>query len=73
MAQIIGIDRDQMTEDDGNDVEQAAVEIEVLKAEDALVRQAAGIIGNDQLAVALLHLFIIGDGVILEGAKRDDD
>ncbi len=73
MAQIIGIDRDQMTEGDGNDVEQAAVEIKVLEAEDALVREAAGIIGDDQLAVVMLHAFIVGDGVILEGAKRDDD
>ena len=72
MAQIIGIDRNQMTEGDGNDVEQAPVEIKVLEAEDALLRQAAGIIGNDQLTVALLHFFIVGDGVILEGAKHHD-
>ncbi len=41
MAQIVRIDRDQMTEGDGNDVEQAAIEIKVLEAEDALVRKAA--------------------------------
>ena len=62
-----------MTEGDGNDVEQATIEIKVLEAEDALLREAAGVIGNDQRAVTLLHTFIIGDGVILEGAKRDDD
>ena len=37
MTQVVRIDRDRMAEGDGNDVEQAAIEIKVLEAEDALV------------------------------------
>ena len=73
MTQIIGIDRDQMAEGDGDDVEQAAIEIKVFEGEDALVPEAAAIIGDDQFAVVMLHAFIVGDRVVLEGAQRDDD
>src|SRR5665811_1261281 len=72
MAQIKGIDRDQMAEGDGNDIEQPAIEKKVLEAEYALVPEPAGIIGDDQLAVMMLNAFIVGNRIILEGAQRDD-
>jgi hypothetical protein len=62
-----------MTEGDGNDVEQAPIEIKVLEAEDALVGEAARIIGDDQFGVVMLHAFIIGDRVVLVGKQRHDD
>ena len=73
MAQIIRIDRDQMAEGDGNDIEQPAIEKKVLEAEYALVPEAAGIIGDDQLAVMMLNRLIVGDRVVLEGTQRDDN
>ena len=62
-----------MAERDGGDVEQAAIEIKVLQAEHAQGGEAAGIIGDDQFAVAMLQAFIVGDRVILEGEQGDDD
>jgi hypothetical protein len=72
MAQIVGIDREQMTEADGNDIEHAAIEIKILEAEEALVPEAARIVGDDQFAVVMLHSFIVGDRIALVGQQRDE-
>src|SRR5260370_34219652 len=73
MAKVVRIDRDRMTEVDGNDVEQAPVEIKVLETEDALVREAARIIGDDQFGVVMLHAFIVGDRIVFVSKQGDDD
>ncbi|WP_456659098.1 hypothetical protein [Bradyrhizobium sp. JR3.5] len=73
MAQIVGIDRNQVAQDNSDDVEKAAVEIQVVEAEEALVFEAAGIIGNDQFAVVMLNGLVVGDRIIPEGAKREGD
>ena len=73
MAQVIGIDRNEMAEQDGGDIEQAAIEIQVLEVEDAEIVKAAGVVGDDQFAVVMLDAFIVGDRVVLEGAQRDHD
>src|ERR1700730_15175092 len=72
MAQIVGIDRDKMAEADGNDIEHASIEIKVLEAEEALVPEAARIVGDDQFAVVMLHSFIVGDRIALVGQQRDE-
>ncbi len=73
MAKVVRIDRDRMTEGDGNDVEQAPVEIKVLETEDALVREAARIIGDDQFGVVILHALIVGDRIVFVSKQDDDD
>ncbi len=59
MAQIVGIDRDYVTEEYGNDIKQAAIQIKVLEAEEALVAEAARVVGDDKFAVVTLHTFIV--------------
>src|SRR5438477_216101 len=73
MAQIIWIEEDQMTKGHGNDVEQAAVEIKVLKIEYALIAEPARIISDDQFAIVVLHAFVVGDRIVPEGAQHEDD
>ena len=58
-------------EQDRHDVEQPAVEIEILVAEHRAVGEAAGVIGQDQFAVAVLDLFVVGDRVVAKGQQRD--
>ena len=62
-----------MAEPDRSDIEQAAIEVEVFEREKALVRKAAGVIGDDQLAVMMLNAFIVGNRIVVEGAKHQDD
>jgi hypothetical protein len=73
VTNVIGVERQQMREQDRDDVEQAAVEIEVLKIEDRLVRKAALVIGDDQFAVVVLQAFIVGNGVFLERGEDQRD
>jgi hypothetical protein len=73
VPQIKWIDGDQMTEENGNDIEQPAIEVKVFEIEEALVGEAAPLIRNDQLTVVMLYPFIVGDGVTLESAQRDHD
>ena len=47
MTEVVRIDRDQMSDGDGDDVEQATVEIKILEAEETLILEAAGIIPDD--------------------------
>src|SRR3984893_12487700 len=72
MANVVRVDRDRMTEGDGTDVEQAPVEIKVLETEDALVREAARIIGDDQFGVVMLDTFIVGDRIVFVSKQCDD-
>ena len=72
MAQRVGIDRNDLGEADRDHVEQAAIEIEVLVGEEIAVGKAAAVIGDDQLAIVVLHAFIVGDRVVAEGEQRDD-
>jgi len=60
-----------MAEDYGNDIEKAAIEIEILKAEDVLIAEPAGIIVDYQLAVVMLHAFVIRDGIVAERVQCD--
>ena len=73
MTQIVGIDREQMAQGDGNDVEQAAIKIKVIEMKYAEVTKPAHVVGDDQLAVMVLNTLVVGDRVIPEGAERDDD
>ena len=72
MTQIVGIDRRDMGQGDRDDVEQAAVEVEVLEGEEIARRKSAAVVRNDQFAVVMLHAFIIGDRVVPEREQRGD-
>ena len=72
MAHRIGIEkRQQPLEQQRQDVEQAAVQIKIDVVEQRLVGEAAGVIGNDQLAVMLLHFLVVGDGVGIVGGEGE--
>ncbi len=71
VAQRVGIDRNELGEADRDHIEQAAIEIEVLVGEEIAVGETAAVIGDDQLAVMVLHALIVGDRVVAEGEQRD--
>ena len=54
----------------GDEIEQAAIEIKISEMKHRLIDEPAPIIGDDQLGIALLHFFVVGDGVV---AKREGD
>lgn len=73
MAQLVLVDRQDLRKAEGGDVEQSAVEIEIVEFEQRLVREAAFVIGDDQLAIAMLHAFVVRNRVILKGPDGDGD
>ena len=73
VTQLVGIDRNDMSERHGDDVEQAAVEVEIFEGEEIANPESTLVIRDDQLAIAMLHGLIVGDRVVLEGEQRDDD
>lgn len=72
MAQIVRIDRNDLAEGNGDNVEQAAIEIQVLEMEYALVCEMAFVAGDYQFAVVMLNTFVIGNGIVPERAKSGD-
>ena len=70
MSNGVWVERKNFLKPDGDKVEQAAVEIEIPEMKDRLIGEAAGIIANNQLAVALLHLLVVRDAVV---AEREGD
>ena len=73
MPHRIGVERDDLFQPDRGDIEQTAVEIEILEMKHRLVGKSARVVAEDQLAVTLLHLLIIGDRIIAEGAGDEND
>ena len=70
---LVKIEWKKFLDADRNHVEQAAVQIEVPEMKQRLVDEAARVIGDDHLAVTLLHLLVIGDGVVAEGENDEDN
>ena len=67
VAHGIGIDEGKALGQHRQDVEQATIEIEIVVMEQRLVGEAADVIGDDQLAIMLLHAFVVGDRIGVEG------
>ena len=72
MADAEDVERQNAIEQDRDHVEQPAIKIEIVEVEHGLIGQAAGVISEDELAVAMLHQFVIGDGVIVESQQDDN-
>ncbi len=70
VADGVSIERNDFFQSNRNHVEQAAIQIEISEVKQGLIGEAAGIIGDNQFAIALLHFFVVGDGII---AKGEDD
>ena len=66
MADQVGIERQQSGEADRDDVEQTAIQIKVLVVEQRGVAETAGIIVDDQFAVAMLDFLVIRYAVVAE-------
>ena len=73
MPHRIGVERDDLFQPDRGDIEQTAVEIEILEMKHRVVGKSARVIAEDQLAVTLLHLLVIGDRIIAEGAGDENN
>ena len=73
VADGVSIERKDLFESDRNQIEQAAIEVEVLEMEHRLIGKPARVIGDDELAVALLDFLIVGDRVIAKGEGHEDD
>ena len=73
MAQFIKVERDDLGDKRGDDVEQAAIEVEIVEVEQREVSHAAGVVGDDQFAVVLLHAFIIADAIVAKGQHDDGE
>ena len=67
MAQFIMIDRNDVAEAEAENVEQPAVEIKVVELEQRQIGEAALVVSDDQLAIAMLYALIVGDRVVLKG------
>jgi hypothetical protein len=70
MADGEDVGRQDPRQQNRNDVEQPAIEKQILVFKHRPVGQAAGVIGQDQFAIAMLDLFIVGDCVIAERCQR---
>jgi hypothetical protein len=70
MADDVDIRRHDTADQNRRDVEQPAVEIEILVGEDAAVFEPAGVVAQDQLAVAVLNLFVVGNCVVAKRQQR---
>jgi hypothetical protein len=66
MPDHVNVGRQDISDQHGNDVEQPAVEIEVAEIEQRPIGKSAGVIGDDELAVAMLHFFVVGNGVVVQ-------
>src|SRR5450631_2028364 len=73
MTQIVGISGNDVGERHGSDIEQSAVEVEILESKQVANAESAPVILDDQFAIVMLHAFIVGNRVILEGAQHDDN
>src|SRR6476619_2308994 len=72
MPHHVGIEkRQQMLGENRQHVEQAAIEIEVFVVKQRLVGETAAVEGDDQFAVVLLRLLVVGDGVGVVGEKDE--
>ena len=71
MPNFVHIERKKLLEADRDHVKQAAIQIEVPEMKQRLVDKAAGVIGDDHLAVTLLHFLVVGDGVVSEGESDE--
>ena len=73
MPDLVKIERKELLEADRDHVKQAAIQIEIPEMKQRLVDKAARVIGDDHLAVTLLHFLVIGDGVVAEGENDEDN
>ena len=69
----VRIERQQLLHADRDNVEQAAIQIQIPEVKQPLIDKAAGVIGDDHFAVALLHFLVVGDGVVAEGARHQNE
>ncbi len=72
MAQFEGMERNDLGDRHGDDVEQAAIEVEILKGEQVASCKSAPVIVDDQFAVMVLHTLVVGNRVVPEGEQRDN-
>ena len=73
MAQVIDLQRHDMAQRHRDDVEQAAIQIEIVELKQGAVGEAAFVIIEDQLTVMMLHPLVVGDGVDAEGHHHEDE
>lgn len=73
MANIIRVKWKYFLQPDSSNVKQATVKIKISEVEDRPISKSADVIGDDQGAVMLLHLLIVGDRVIPKGRNKDDE
>jgi hypothetical protein len=66
-------ERKYSLEADRDDVEEAPVEVEIPEVEQSLIRKGAAVVRDDEFAVALLDLLIVGDGIIAERRENEDN
>ena len=59
MANVVKIERQNMREQGGDNVEQPAVEIKIAEIKNRSVGKTAAVIGDDQVAVMLLEAFVV--------------
>jgi hypothetical protein len=71
VANGVGVERQELLQPDGDEIEQAAVETKIAEMKQRLVGKAGGIVGDDHLAVALLYFLVVRDRVVLEGEKYE--
>ena len=73
VADRVGLKRKQILQAKGDEIEQAAIEIKISEMKHRLIDEAAPIIGDDQLGIALLHLFVVGDRVVAKRVGDEND
>ena len=66
VTDVVDVERQQVCEEHGDDVEETAVEVEIAEVEHRAVGKPALVVGDDQFAVLLLQALVIRDCVFPE-------